>query len=76
MKWTGEWIAAFSLTLYFRFLSGFGKTAPRYLDLIHFPLPVRTSCLIPDIGSTERGQRERDSEKETGGRGRRGWVNI
>ena len=37
----------------------FGKIAWRYLDLIHFPLPVRTICLIPDIGSIKGVERER-----------------
>ena len=53
-----------------------GKRAARYLDLIHFPLLVRSICLIPDISSTEMGKRERDNEKDTFGRGRRGWDKI
>ena len=53
-----------------------GIRAARYLDLIHFPLLVRSICLIPDISSTEMGKRERDNEKDTFGRGRRGWDKI
>ena len=53
-----------------------GKRAARYLDLIHFPLLVRSICLFPDISSTEMGKRERDNEKDTFGRGRRGWDKI
>ena len=53
-----------------------GKRAARYLDLINFPLLVRSICLIPDISSTEIGKRERDNEKDTFGRGRRGWDKI
>ena len=49
--WNCEWIAALSLTLYLTVWSGFGKTAVRYLDLIHFPLPARPICHIPDNGN-------------------------
>ena len=59
-----------------KILIGFGKRAARYLDLIHFPLLVRSICLFPDISSTEMGKRERDNEKDTFGRGRRGWDKI
>ena len=63
MKWNGEWIATFFLTLYLRVWSGFGKTAARYLDLIHFPQPVRPICHSPDIGNAEGG---RESERQRG----------
>ena len=77
MKCNGEWIAAIFLTLYLRVWSGFGKTAARYLDLIHFPQPVRPICPSPDIGNAEGGERLKDREEETCGKGgRRGWVRV
>ena len=50
---------------------------PRYLDLIHFPQPVRPICPSPDIGNAEGGERLKDREEETCGKGgRRGWVRV
>ena len=76
MKWTGEQIAAFLLTLYLRECSGFGKTAARYLDLIHFPQPVRPICHSPDIGNAEGGreiERQRGRDMWKGGEERLGY---
>ena len=50
------------------------ETAARYLDLIHFPQPVRPICPSPDIGNAER---LKDREEDTCGKGgRRGWVRV
>ena len=45
------------------------KTAARYLDLRHFPQPVRPICHSPDIGNAEGGERLKDREEETCGKG-------